>query len=288
MVLVRRKTDNAKSIVKKKKKKKKESWVPKERTEGGADLQATRDLSSHQSKHTHSPASLFFKGNISAWVAPAFFKSNGYITLPETLFLSELLVMLHPWKLFQTGTPFLVLLKSLEISIAVALENYAVLYGSLKLVSWHHRVAFLQVRGQVSMKASAQLKVKQAELHASGLSLGLQLCSWIALLEQQSFQGTSLICKSLNRWPATPSKPVSVVHRLSFCTIATDRWSCYSLLRKKCTNRRHTWSDFQVQDIVGSIFSWGILQFWISDMKRRNNRCSSPTNVVIVRSVSSR
>ena len=31
--------------------------------------------------------------------------------------------------------------------------------------------------------------------------------------EQQSFHGTSLICKSLNRWPATPSKPVSVVHR---------------------------------------------------------------------------
>ena len=30
--------------------------------------------------------------------------------------------------------------------------------------------------------------------------------------EQQSFHGISLICKSLNRWPATPTKPVSVVH----------------------------------------------------------------------------
>ena len=46
-------------------------------------------LSSHQSKHTHSPASLFFKANILARVAPAVFKSNGYITLPETLFLSR-------------------------------------------------------------------------------------------------------------------------------------------------------------------------------------------------------
>ena len=45
--------------------------------------------------------------------------------------------------------------------------------------------------------------------------------------EQQSFYGTSPICKSLNRWPATPSKPVSVVHRLSFRTI--DRLSCYSI-----------------------------------------------------------
>ena len=78
------------------------------------------------------------------------------------------------------------------------------------------------------------------------------------MLEQQSFHGTSLICKSLNRWPATPSKPVSVVHRFSFCTIATDRWGCYSLLRKKCTNRRHTWSDFQVQDklLEASSLEW--------------------------------
>ena len=45
--------------------------------------------------------------------------------------------------------------------------------------------------------------------------------------EQQSFHGTSLICKSLNRWPATSCKPVSVVHRFSFCTI--DRGNCYSI-----------------------------------------------------------
>ena len=45
--------------------------------------------------------------------------------------------------------------------------------------------------------------------------------------EQQSFHWPSLVCKSLSRWPATPSKPVSVVHRFSFCTI--DRWNCYSI-----------------------------------------------------------
>ena len=111
MVHVRRKTDKAKSIVKKKKRKrkKKAEYRKKERTAAGQLCRppVTYDhLSSHQSKHTHSPASLFFKGNISARVAPAVFKSNGYITLPETLFLSELLVMLYPWKLFQTGTPF--------------------------------------------------------------------------------------------------------------------------------------------------------------------------------------
>ena len=107
LVLVRRKTDKAKSIVKKKKEKEKRKLSAERKNSGGAALQATRDLSSHQNKHTHSPASLFFKANISARVAPAFFKSNGYITLPETLFLSELLVMLYSWKLFrETGTPF--------------------------------------------------------------------------------------------------------------------------------------------------------------------------------------
>ena len=70
-------------------------------------------------------------------------------------------------------------------------------------------------------------KWNRLSLAASGLSLGLQLCCWIAMWEQQSFHGPSLICKNLNRWPATPSKPVSIVHRFSFCTI--DRWSCYSI-----------------------------------------------------------
>ena len=37
--------------------------------------------------------------------------------------------------------------------------------------------------------------------------------------------------KQMACYSATPSKPVSVVHQFSFCTI--DRWSCYSLLRKK-------------------------------------------------------
>ena len=97
----------------------------------------------------------------------------------------------------------------------------------------------------------------------SGLSLGLQLCSWIAMWEQQSFHGTSLICKSLNRWPATPSKPVSVVHpnRFSFCTI--DRWSCYSIQHcheKKMyqpasylirfSSSRHCWKHLLLRDTL--------------------------------------
>ena len=74
-------------------------------------------------------------------------------------------------------------------------------------------MAFLQGRGQVSMtKPAPNWKWNRLSLAASALALGLQLCSWIAMWEQQSFHGASLICKSLNRWPATPSKPVSVVH----------------------------------------------------------------------------
>ena len=89
-------------------------------------------------------------------------------------------------------------------------------------------MAFLQGRGQVSMtKPASNWKWNRLSLAASGLSLGLQLCSWIAICEQQSFHGASLICKSLNRWPATSSKPVSVVHRFSFCTI--DMGSRYSI-----------------------------------------------------------
>ena len=96
------------------------------------------------------------------------------------------------------------------------------------MTSWYHRMAFLQGRGQFSLtKPAPNWKWNRLSLAASGISLGLQLCSWIAMWEQQSLRGTSLICKSLNRWPATPSKPVSVVHRFSFCTI--DRWSCYSI-----------------------------------------------------------
>ena len=34
---------------------------------------------------------------------------------------------------------------------------------------------------------------------------------------------------SANRWPASPSKSVSVVHRFSFCTIDRCTWSCYSI-----------------------------------------------------------
>ena len=75
-------------------------------------------------------------------------------------------------------------------------------------------MAFLQGRGQVPMtKPAPNWKLNRLSLAASGLSLGLQLCSWIAMWEQQSFHGTCLIGKSLNRWPATPSKPVSVVDR---------------------------------------------------------------------------
>ena len=98
------------------------------------------------------------------------------------------------------------------------------------MTSWHHRMAFLQGRGQISLtKPAPNWKWNRLSLAASGLSLGLKLCSWIAIWEQQleSFHGPSLICKSLSRWPATPSIPVSAVHRFSFCII--DRWSCYSI-----------------------------------------------------------
>ena len=63
-------------------------------------------------------------------------------------------------------------------------------------------------------KPAPNWKWNRLSLAASALALGLQLCSWIAMCtwEQQSFHGTSLICKSLNRWPASPSEPVSVVH----------------------------------------------------------------------------
>ena len=131
------------------------------------------------------------------------------------------------------------------------------------MTSWHHRMVFLQGRGQVSMtKPAPNWKWNRLSLAASGLSLDLKLCSWIAMWEQQSFHGTSLICKSLNRWPATPSKPVSVVHRFSFCTI--DRWSCCSiqqaLLRKKMyqpasylirfSSSRHCWKHLLLRDTL--------------------------------------
>ena len=59
-------------------------------------------------------------------------------------------------------------------------------------------MAFLQGRGQVSMtKPAPNWKWNRLSLAAPRLSLGLQLCSWIAMWEQQSFHGASLICKSL-------------------------------------------------------------------------------------------
>ena len=59
-------------------------------------------------------------------------------------------------------------------------------------------MAFLQGRGQVSMtKPAPNWNWNRLSLAASGLSLGLQLCSWITMWEQQSFHGASLICNGL-------------------------------------------------------------------------------------------
>ena len=66
---------------------------------------------------------------------------------------------------FPNRNTFSVLLKSLEISTAVALENYAVLYGPVLLdllISSHG--LFIGAWSSFYDKASAQLKVKQAEL----------------------------------------------------------------------------------------------------------------------------
>ena len=119
-------------------------------------------------------------------------------------------------------------------------------------------MAFLQGRGQVSMtKPAPNWKWNRLSLAASGLSLGLQLCSWIAMWDQQSFHGTSLICKSLNRWPATPSKPVSVVHLYNWRVKLLFNWA---LLRKKMyqpasylirfSSSRHCWKHLLLRDTL--------------------------------------
>ena len=119
-------------------------------------------------------------------------------------------------------------------------------------------MAFLQGRGQVSMtKPAPNWKWNRLSLAASALALGLQLCSWIAMWEQQSFHGTSLICKSLNRWPATPSKPVSVVHLYNWQVKLLFN---SALLRKKMyqpasylirfLSSRHCWMHLLLRDTL--------------------------------------
>ena len=97
----------------------------------------------------------------------------------------------------------------------MALESYAVfiratLTWPLDIIAWPF------YRGAVKFLWQSQCPTESETGWAwlpPGFLWALQLCSWIAMREQQSFHGTSLICKSLNRWPATPSKSVSVVHR---------------------------------------------------------------------------
>ena len=65
--------------------------------------------------------------------------------------------------------------------------------GQFNLTSWHNRMVFLQGHGQVSMtKPAPDWKWNRLSLAASGFSVGLQLCSWIVMWEQQSLYGPSL------------------------------------------------------------------------------------------------
>ena len=125
---------------------------------------------------------------------------------------------------FPNRNPFSVLLKSLEISIAVALENYAVSYGPPDIIAWPFYRGVVKFLWQ---SQRAQLKVKQAELGCLRAFFGPSTL----FLNCHAYVGATIVPWNLSWWPATPSKPVSVVHRFSFCYSA--------LLRKKCTNRRH-------------------------------------------------
>ena len=115
-----------------------------------------------------------------------------------------------PWKLFQTGTPF----RDIYSCGARELRSFiqVSLTWPLDIIAWPF------YRGVVKFLWQSQRPTEsetwQAELGCLRAFFGpsTSSCSWIAMWEQQSFHGTSLICKSLNRWPATPSKPVSVVH----------------------------------------------------------------------------
>ena len=85
--------------------------------------------------------------------------------------------------------------------------------------------------------------------------------------EQQSFHGPSLICKSLSRWPATPSKPVSVVHRFSLLYNWQVKYSiqhCYEknvptgVIRTyliRFSSSRHCWKHLLLRDTL----VWNIL-----------------------------
>ena len=117
---------------------------------------------------------------------------------------------------FRSRNTFSVLLKSLEKYSCGAreLRNFlrANLTWPLDIIAWPVYRGVVKFLWQ-SQRPTESETGSRLRLAASGLSLGLQLCSWIAMWEQQSFHGISLTCKSLNRWPATPTKPVSVVHR---------------------------------------------------------------------------
>ena len=99
--------------------------------------------------------------------------------------------------------------------------------------------------------------------------------------EQQSFHGTSLICKSLNRWPATPSKPVSVVHRTDSPSVQLTGEAAiqFSIATKKCTNplreiqRHHTKRSTGNPRFVADLVDWaGVKKAFLEEAKGKINQ----------------
>ena len=127
---------------------------------------------------------------------------------------------------FPNRNTFSVLLKSLEISTAVALESYAV----FNFTSWSSSHGlFTGAWSSFYDKASAQLKVKQAELGCLRAFFGPS-----TLFLNRHVEATNvpwnlsylqelkhIACYSLQTSVSCPP------YRFSFCTI--DRWSCYSI-----------------------------------------------------------
>ena len=112
LVLVRRKTDKAKSIEKRKKKKKRKLSTErkKERTAAGQlcrptvtyhHIKASTHILQHHCFFFLKPT---FRHGFNG--GPSIFLVKWVHYIARDAFFSELLEMLYPWKLFQTGTPF--------------------------------------------------------------------------------------------------------------------------------------------------------------------------------------
>ena len=121
-------------------------------------------------------------------------------------------------------------------------------------------MTFLQGRGQVSTsmtKPAPNWKWNRLSLAASGLSFSLQLCSWIAMWEQQSFHETSLDC---------------LLIPLSQCQLSTDSPAAiqFSIATKKNVPTGVIFNQiFKFKTLLEASSLEGYFSFRISDMKRR-------------------